>query len=365
MGEGTRDEVFDKPMVYEESDGAGGERVVYRASSLGGCMGALVRTRMGMTPDLPPDLMLERYQEGIDWEGGVIAQGLGDEWAQLTDGIKLSTFGKIVEVEGRLQVEVELAWSNKVVRCHPDAIAIHRQSGKIAVVEAKFLGESMFAEKSLAASFEGPKGLGDMYAWQVAVEMLATGLPMLYLIGKKKIEGDGEDRKVVGVEEVIPYLWEVGEEPWGLKDVKARVLAVEGYAARGEVPACPLPFMYPCGFWRDHDEPDRTIEDERLEFLVESYARAKANEGAHRDEGERIKKDVDARLRELGVKGGECGGWEIARVETRPGNVSWASAYKALSKQTGERVDEEKYRGKEIAGGVRMTKKKDEKGGGE
>ena len=82
-----RDAAYDRAIAYEE-DGEAGGLVVYRASSLGGCVGALTRARLGVTASPPPALMLERFQEGTDWEQAVIDAGLGGEggeWMQITD----------------------------------------------------------------------------------------------------------------------------------------------------------------------------------------------------------------------------------------------------------------------------------------
>jgi len=52
-------------------------------------------------------------------------------------------------------------------------------------------------------------------------------------------------------------------------------------------------------------------------------------------------------------------------VESRPGNVSWSKAYKALAKKAKMRVEEDGFRGATVSGGLRMTRAKDEDEGAE
>jgi hypothetical protein len=191
----TRDESFDKPLAYED-----GDKVVYRASGLGACVGALVRARLGVTGSPPSDFMQTRFDEGTDWEAEVIARGLGVDWVQVLDADHLTPFGTVVDADyGRLQLQTEIAWGNKIIRCHPDAIAIQGSTLRPYVVEAKFLSPDFALEKIKAVDKMGARGLGETYAWQVAVEMLSTGLPCLYVIGfKDVVEVDGE-RVVRGV----------------------------------------------------------------------------------------------------------------------------------------------------------------------
>lgn len=341
-----RDETYDKPIAYEE-----GDRVIYRASSLGMCDGALVRARLGVTGSGPGEMMLERFQEGHDWEERVLLAGLGVDWMRVEDRDHLELYGKVVESQeggGGLQVQTELAWSNKVVRCHPDAIAVHRGNLEKRVVEVKFLGAEMFAQM-LNGDWK------DTYLWQRSIEMLSTGLPMLYIIGEK-LRVDGEVS--LGSVEVLEF----DAPTHSLTDVKMRVLQIEGYLARGEMPACPVPFMYPCPYWAEHEKVEKAeIEDEALTHLVESHARNAAKMEAIVVEGQQIKAQIEERMRELGLSGGRVGSWDVNVIEaSEKGNVSWAKAYKALSKQTGERVDEDEFRGKPSDGYVRVSKVKTE-----
>ena len=346
-----RDEVYDKPYAYEDADG----RVVYRASSLGACTGALTRARLGVSGALPNDFMAERFQEGHNWEGRVLAAGLGEDWMQIDNPVTLGQWGRVVDSEAGVQVETELAWSNKVVRCHPDAIAAHRETLQPHVVEVKFLGPDMYDDIVFAGK------MSEGYRWQMAIEMLSTGLPMLYIVGRKVISEDADGNRVVELGDVWTKVYELDDVPFSLKDVKARVLEVEGYVARGEVPACPVPFVYPCPYYADHEA--REVEEIDNEVLAEWVAvwrlAAKAKETADRDV-EFVRKAIAEQMKELGIESGRCAGVDISVIKAQEkGNVSWAKAYKALSQQTGERVDEDQYRGKPTAGYVRVSEAKE------
>lgn len=349
----ARDEVYDRPMAYEEDDG----RVVYRASSLGSCPGALVRARLGVSGSLPGDVMQERFQEGHDWEARVLAAGLGVDWVQMQEPDHLRAFGTVVEAKsagGGVQVETELAWSNKVIRCHPDAIVVRGSSLEQFVCEVKFLGEQMYRE----VTREGKWPVG--YEWQKAVEMLSTGLPMLYVVGEKVVSEGADGKRVVELGEVWTEEIALEDVPFSLKDVKARVLEIEGYVARGEMPPCPQPYMYPCPYWDHHEAVGpEVLDDEVLKEWVGVWRLAhKAYETAAKDL-DFARAAVLEQMHELRVEGGRCDGVDVAVISAQAkGNVAWKKAYDALVKETGKKVDEDLFRGEPRAEYVKIQEAK-------
>lgn len=346
----TDDPIFDRAATYEE-----GDRIVYRASSFGYCLGALVRSRMGMTASLPPEFMLEKFQEGHDWERRVLEAGLGVDWTEITDS-RLERFGTIVEGQnGERQVEAEMSWGNKTVRVHPDAIVQHGADKHLRVCEVKFLGPDMYNAVVGRVEKDGMLGLGSGYAWQASIEMLATQLPMLYVIGQKAVDSE---RKVTGLAGP-PICYEWTDPCYSFKDVKMRVAEVEGWVSRGALPPCVVPFDYPCGYWAEHPvEMKQEVTDEMLMYLVESYQRNASKGEAVATERDEIRKAIDARMGELGITSGVCAGWNISLTDNRPGNVSWKKAYDALAKLSKTSVDVDLYRGKEVEGGIRVEKVK-------
>lgn len=352
-----RDGAYDKPMAYEE-----GDKIIYRASSLGSCIGALVRARLGVSGSAPSDMMQERFDEGHAWEERVITAGLGVDFTRVTDRDHLELYGRVVESDSGLQVETEITWGGdkgKIVRCHPDAFAIQGSTLKPYVVEAKFLGESMF--KEARSDFDRFLTNHSTYKWQASVEMLSTGLPLLYIVGEKVVEEDESGERMISLGEVLTV--EMG--PIGMfdiKDVKMRVLEVEGYVTRGEMPACPTPLMYPCPYWADHEPTESTrveSDDEVLKAWVDVWKLAKAASEKADADLEFARKAVAEQIKELGLASARCDGVDITTITPTQGNVSWAKAYKALSQQTGERVDEDKYRGKVGDATVRIQYAKD------
>ena len=344
-----RDVAYDKPLAYEDDDG----RIVYRASGLGSCPGALVRARLGVSGALPSDFMAERFQEGHDWEARVLAAGLGVDWVQMQEPGHLAVYGKVVESEAGVQVETEIAWGNKVVRCHPDAIVVQGSTLRQYVCEVKFLGDQMFRD----ITRDGKWPLS--YEWQKAVEMLSTGLPMLYIIGQKVVEEDAAGNRMVSLGEVWTQEYDNSEVPFTLKEVKARVLEIEGYVARGEMPPCPQPFMYPCAYWADHEQVDRpVITDEAIVAWIDVWKRAKDDLVKAEAAMEFVRGAIAEQMVELGITGGVCDGVDLAQVPAQErGNVSWKKAYAALAKETGKQADIDKYRGKPTAGYVRIEAK--------
>ncbi len=347
-----RDPIYDRASVYEE-----GDRVVFRASSLGNCIGALVRSRLGVTGSPPPEAMQARYDEGTAAEADVLARGLGVDWIEVKDPNHLSPFGKVVEAEGgRAQVETEIAWGNKVVRCHPDAVVVQGSTLKQFVCEVKFLGPDMFAE--VLADLEKFLANHPTYRWQFSIESLSTGLPLLLVVGCKDIiEVDGE-RVLRGVGEVLT----IEVDPallYSLTDVKMRVAEVEGYVQRGDMPSCPLPLMYPCAYWADHPVADKpVITDEAMVAWIDVWKRSKDDLVKAEAAMDFVRGAIAEQMVELGITGGVCEGVALAQVPAQTqGNVSWKKAYDALVKESGKRVDEEKFRGEPKKGYVRIEAK--------
>lgn len=353
-----QNEVYSRAAAYEDDDG----RIVYRASSLGGCAGALVRARLGVTGSAPSDVMQTRFDEGHEYEAEVITRGIGVDFIQVTDRDKLAAWGTLVEHGDVPQIETEIAWSNKVVRCHPDGVVIQGSTLQPYVVEAKFFGDDLFFSTVQSVEVGGMLGLGLTRAWQASVEMLSTGLPLLYIIGRKDVvEVDGE-RVLRGVGEV--WTREFTEPCFDLKAVKARVLEIEGYVARGEMPACPVPFDYPCPYWDSHEQVDKlAIEDEALKAWIDVWKLAKSAHDKATSDLEFARGAVAEQMKELGITGGVCDGVDLALVPEGQGNVSWKAAYDALKREVGRGVDEDKFRGKPRAGYVKIEAKEGGKGG--
>lgn len=239
------------------------EAWVYRASGLGSCIGALVRARMGIDADEPPEWLLERYGEGRDLEDEILSHVNEDyvllDTDQLTDrGFTVDEFGQV-----ELVIKVPTVSGVAYVVCHPDGIL-----DEGIPVEAKAVSEG-YAETI-------KKELPPFYAWQVSVE--AAGVKADRVLFVTGIKDANEDRsevtlRDVGMEMITP--------PFSRGDIIKRVRLVEQYVADNEVPFCDWK-QYPCGYWTDHDVNDPMWaekvevevpegEQEEFDYAVDDY----------------------------------------------------------------------------------------------
>lgn len=342
------DNIYDKPITYEDRDG----RVVYRASSLGFCPGALVRSRLGITPSPPPEMIENAWGMGRANEDALIKRGLAiADYVDVQDPDHLTQYGPVVQgpiVGGdcRHQVETEIeCGKHALVRCHPDGIAVDRNSLKPRVVEAKLLSGAYWNQ------IGSMRNLPPVYKWQLAVEMHSTGLPALYIVGVK-----AED-KTWDAETGLVYCFQVDEPPYSLLDIQMRVWQVEGYVARGEMPDCPQPFMYPCPWWKEHPAAKpRTVESTILDALA----------GVYHDLGEQIER-LKTRREEAsdGIlkwyddqphETVDCGVYRIVPSFPNQGNVSWKGV---AEKYMPDDVDLDAFRGEPSRPSVRVERTED------
>lgn len=252
----------DRGSVYEDHDG----RYVFRASGLGGCMAGLVRHGLGMTPEPFPATMYDRFEEGNDAEPVMLnwIKTPSGGW-KIWDESDLEVFagthgGRMQYLEGdnesdnKAQVEFDIPVGKKgLIRVHPDGIATLflltpeskkrypglEVGGVHAVVEAKAFGESYYKKYRK----EGVDGF-PFYKYQVSVEMAATGMPCLFIVGQK------DKNRIVKPDKIE---WElITEPPIPLPKLKVRVMKAISAIEAGEIPPCDQA-MYPCGFWQEHD----------------------------------------------------------------------------------------------------------------
>lgn len=256
----------DRGSVYEDPDG----KYVFRASGLGGCTSSLVRHGLGMTAEPFPASMYDRFEEGNVAEPvmlGWINTPSGG-W-KVWDEADLEVFagqhnGRMQYLEGdkeednKAQVEFDIPVGKKgLIRVHPDGIATcflitpeakkrypELKTGTQVVVEAKAFGPDYYKKYKR----EGVDGF-PYYKYQVSVEMAATGLPCLFIVGQKDKDGVVKEDKIE---------WElITEPPIPLPKLKVRVMKAISAIEAGEIPPCDQA-MFPCGFWQEHDTETET-----------------------------------------------------------------------------------------------------------
>ena len=115
-----------------------------------------------------------------------------------------------------------------------------------AIVEAKAFAPSTYRTYEAGGIEAFPH-----YAWQTSVEMVATGMDLLFVVGVKNDDG------------VVERIYtEVRTTPiFSRKEIEARVLEVVGYVEEGVVPGCEYK-QFPCPYFADHDEDDPLWQEE-------------------------------------------------------------------------------------------------------
>jgi hypothetical protein len=161
-------------------------------------------------------MILERFAQGNVAEPLIVAE--------------LFRRGYDMAWTGDEQQTVEMDCGPVVIRCHPDGV-IRFTSETDRVMEIKALRPTF------------PRDFRP-YLWQASIEMAATGLPLLWVYGRKDADGnvDLADLEMVAVDK--PYFTPV--------EIKRRALAVYRAVEKGLVPPCDFR-QFPCGFWTDPD----------------------------------------------------------------------------------------------------------------
>lgn len=315
----------DRASAYWE-DSRDGDRAILRASSLGStCEASLVRTLAGQ-PRADRNPLQKKFDEGHAAESTIL-QIIHKRYGwKLLDEDHLSYWGDIGD-DG--QVEIDLPVGRHAVRVHPDGIAVRvdgdypstpawAKLGELAVVEVKALAESTY-QRWLSDGLD----VVASYKTQVAVEMLATGLPCVYGVGVKD-----DDGKVLADRVYVRYYT---EPPVARREIMAKVLRiVAGARAMDEgapAPECqavqwPCPFYELagtlCGRKRDKAKVDPIAEDQ-IKLAAGRWWTAKVSE-----EKAKARREAAGReLLELVDASCEVGRYKITRSNGRKGNVGW------------------------------------------
>lgn len=252
-----------------------GDVMVLRASSLGNCIGNLVRNGLGMSPQHAPSSLQERWAQGVKAEPLIVEEVERQGWVVSYAG------------EGE-QLELELKVGPKIViRCHPDGLATWLD-------EDGFPQHTRVLEcKALRPSFD--RGFLP-YKWQMSVEMAASGFKGLWAYGEKDEKGElviesGPPPRVHTLRHPKVELVPQDTPHFFLADIKRRALKIYKAVINGDIPECEYR-QFPCGFYQD----DGTLcgikkEAEELPIpqrIVDEYLAAK-----------RVKADAEADFKEI------------------------------------------------------------------
>lgn len=232
----------DRPARYVERDERTGEEtVVYRASSLGGCLRFYVAlARRPEEAMATPANVQEYYDEGTEAEP-IIREMFQEKY-------DFDVVGDQREVNLDLGV---IAGNHVIVRGHIDGI--YQDNHDQGLFEAKKMRDGGAWEKFLRSGIE----CNINYPWQLSVYMHALELDECQFVGGRATFDDWGN---MTIEEIKAK--EVFNPPFSLIAIRRRIAEIEklivaGFDA-GEV-ECNRS-MYPCPFFKLHDEPEDAEE---------------------------------------------------------------------------------------------------------
>lgn len=229
----------------------------YTASEIGNCTTALVARQLGYKPGGPSAKLQKAYDQGHENEQRILeAWEMLDESYELTSDHGLEIEKEAQHVLGQPKVRLVLDPEFQVV-AHLDGVGYIDNEG-FNVLEAKAFAPSTFATWQ-RKGFEA----FDKYAWQVSVQIEASGLPCRFIVGVKD-----EDGVVQEVHETL-----VRDAPYSVEQIRARIMEAEAWVMAGQVPDCITP-SYPCSFSYLPQHPEREVEqvnNEELRLLAEEY----------------------------------------------------------------------------------------------
>lgn len=236
----------DRPDVYVEDSGL----IVYRASSVGMCVRALVVSGRGQHDEAigkdRSDMLERTADEGNLHEGAVRQKLVKEGW-------------EVISTQEQVDIPVI---KGIVIRGHTDGLM--ELAGDQHLLEVKSMSTKRFARWQK----EGFEGF-IKYAYQISSYMQAyPEHDVLYVV--KRREDGLEDRQIISA----------GQAPISWKGIRKKILTAEAHRRkRTSFPACDVPpsEMYWCPFWYLHDEKideDATeMTDEMRQILIELVPR--------------------------------------------------------------------------------------------
>lgn len=207
----------DEPPVYMR-----GDTVVYRASSLGGCVRMLALARQGYDAIRPGGEIAKVFEAGHKAEQEVWAKGI---------------------VRGSAQEYVELPISETIkVAGHLDCWEQMENGSRIYEIKSQ-------SEAEWRPIRESP--FWQRYKFQLGVYMCATGMPLTVVRVKRSKEGGIEDEARE----------EFAEPPVTVGEIRQRVFQVEMLARRDLSDVKCEKVEFPCPYFYTHVDIDREVDD--------------------------------------------------------------------------------------------------------
>lgn len=223
---------------------------VYRASSLGYSLEALVAPHLGFEAVEPPAFLKAAFDEGNRIEPLAIAKLNDMGWTVTVQQEDMNAVG-----DWQIEVELEVIPGIAKVIGHLDGICSH-SAGDSMVLEVKSMAGKAW-EDFERHGWDSRSPLIEKYKWQASAYMLATGLAH-YMVAWNK---DTEEL----------YIIDTYEPFYTISDIAAKLAKAEEYIEKGLVPDGCTDF--PCPYYYLHPPKDEVakVDDDELEELLQSW----------------------------------------------------------------------------------------------
>ena len=313
----------DRGIGYRE-----GNTSIYRASGIGYCLTRIVA------------YMLDYKEAPSQFQGQVMANAARE--GNLHEGSIIER----LEEEGfrvdETQTQVELQVLPRVlIRGHTDGIVYPPRAKKARVLEVKTMSKDRFRMWERVGDNTADRmasGEWDGYAWQLSAYMHTLNLPAIYVVKNR------DSGKLLIDEVKVP--------PIPLRDITKKIIAVEKWRKRGELPDCeatggerffcPFPYLHDTGseFGMEPDNELEPIDDAQrglIAALADQYDELASQVGLMRptdDERKSVGGKLIAALQ--GAEYAYAGQWKIKAVK---GSSSYPDQH-ALAEALDITVDE-------------------------
>ncbi len=240
----------DRPIVYQE-----GKISVYRASSIGSCLTALVAAKAGHTEarsEYAETILMNAAKEGNLHEDSII-DTLKEEHGWRVWG-------------GQDEVEFQII-PRVIIRGHIDGICLPKGARKERLLEVKTMSRDRFKKWMGLGETPRERLLSDefrKYGWQISAYMHSFGMSAMYVV-KNRDSGKLD-------------IGEVKTPPVTVKEIRKHVIEAERWGLNGDIPDCPasggekffcpFPYLHNGGeFGAEPDDEQDPIEDAQLALI--------------------------------------------------------------------------------------------------